>query len=319
MSERSKPQGNMLMRVLSGVLGLGLIIAAVLYSTQVGKTNEANSKVSNLTLDLGTANGKISSLNTDLTASKDKVTSLTADLATANGKVTSLNTDLGAANAKVTTLTSDLGTANGRVTSLTADLGTANGKVTSLTADLATANGKVTSLTLNVTKLSADLTVANANVTKLSNDLAAAIANVTKLNADLAAANAEVTKLTADLDKAEQDAADLAAVVLLIGYPRHFNSVSELTDWLAVDDTNNGTAYAGLRGSEKSFILQVKALQDGLIIGSRVGVSSTGGVSYGNVAIVGGSIYAINPATDQIILEGTTTAYPLYPVPLSLH
>ncbi len=326
MSEVNKPKGNKLMPILSGVLGLGLIVAAVLYSTQVSKTDEANGKISNLTLDLGTANGKINSLTSELTASKDRVTTLTADLGTTNGKVTSLSADLGTANTKVASLTSDLGSASARVTSLTTDLATANGRVTSLTASLSAANANITKLSAdlavanaNVTKLSADLATVNANVTRLSSDLAAANANVAKLTSDLAAANAQVTKLNADLATAKQDAADYAALVLVLAYPRHFNSVQELNSWLATDNTNSNTAYAGLTSSQRCYILQVNALQDGFLLPAAISVSSNGTVYYNNVAIVGGSVYAVNVLTDQIFLEGTTSTFPLYPVPLSLH
>ncbi|MGA3093922.1 MAG: tetratricopeptide repeat protein [Dehalococcoidales bacterium] len=210
-----------------------------------------------------------------------RITGLTAN-------VTSLEGQLTTEKANVATLQTQLTAANGQVTSLTADLATANGKVTSLTADLATANGKVTSLT-------SDLATANAKVTSTQ-------ASLDKANSDLAAALITNTTQAATL-KTVQD-------------PRHFDTLAELTAWLAKDDTNTNPAYASYSGYSKAFILQVKALRDGYILPACLDWDSSYIYSW-NVAVVGGIVYSIDPTTD-VLTQGPTfgSPPPSHPLPL---
>ncbi|MDO8716641.1 MAG: hypothetical protein Q7J73_07540 [Dehalococcoidales bacterium] len=166
--------GNMLLRIVSGVLAVVVIVAGVLYSMEVGKLNEAKQDIASLEGQLTTEKAHATDLQTQLTAAKAQATTLTADLTTANTKVTSLTADLATANTRVTGLTTDLATANTRIATLTADLATANARVTTLTTNLATANATIVTLT-------ADRAIANTQITSLTGELATANTNYRKV------------------------------------------------------------------------------------------------------------------------------------------
>jgi len=279
---------NTIFYAITAVLVVALIALGVFYGQGVGKLNKANTQITGLTANVTSLQGQLTAaqasvtdLQTQLAAAKGQVTSLTADLATANGKVTSLTADLTTANAKVTSTQASLDKAN-------ADLATANGKVTSLTSDLSTANTKVTSLT-------SDLTIANGKVTTLQ-------ASLDKANSDLAAAI--VTNATQ------------AATLRTVQYPRHFNSLTELTTFLAQDDTNTNPAYSGATSSTRAFILEIKAQRAGFLLPAQIWWDSSY-IYSDNIALVGASIYTVNPSTDAISYQiYYVTTPPLYPIPL---
>ncbi len=209
----------------------------------------------------------------------------------ANRNISNLEEQLTTEKAHVADLQAQLIAANTKATSLTTALVAADTKATSLTTDLAAANIKATSLTT-------DLTAANTRITTLITDLTAANTRISTLITDLATANATYRKVAS---------------------PRHFLSVQELTDWLAKDDTNNNTTYAGLRNSEKAYILQIKALRDGLLLPASL--TWLNGVVYNeNIAIIGGTSigasYSVDVATDRIGLKASVTPYSTYPLPL---
>ena len=232
--------------------------------------------------------GKLNKANDNIASLETNVTSLQSQLATEKASVASLQTQLAAEKANVADLQTQLTAAKGQITSLTADLATATAKVTSLTADLATANGKVTSLT-------ADLATANGAVTNLQGSLL-------KAGADLAAAVALNTTQAATLKKVQD--------------PRHFDTLAELTAWLAKDDTNTNPAYAAYSPAAKAYILQVKALRDGYILSTALDYDATSIYSW-NVAVAGGMVVMVNAANDAI-LTGPTFASPppSHPLPL---
>jgi septal ring factor EnvC (AmiA/AmiB activator) len=232
--------------------------------------------------------GKLNKANTQISDLTANVTSLEGQLTTEKANVASLQTQLAAEKANVANLQTQLTAAKGQVTSLTADLATANGKVTSLTTDLATANGKVTSLT-------SDLATANAKVTSTQ-------ASLDKANLDLATTVATIATQSTALKKVQD--------------PRHFDTLAELTAWLAKDDTNTNPAYASYSGYSKAFILQVKALRDGYLLPACLDWDPSYIYSW-NVAVVGGTVYSIDPTTD-VLTQGPTfgSPPPSHPLPL---
>jgi hypothetical protein len=128
-----------------------------------------------------------------------------------------------------------------------------------------------------------------------------------------------VTATQASLDRA---ASDLATAILTsssqavslkkVQDPGHFDTLTEITAWLAKDDTNTNPAYASLSNYSKAFILQVKALRDGYLLPACLDWDSSFIYTW-NAAIVGGTVYSIDPSTD------TLTKGPAFPVPPPSH
>jgi len=210
------------------------------------------------------------------------------------GKRNKANTQITALEAEVASLQTQLAAEQADAASLQNQLTTEKTIADSLQTQLTTANGKVSSLT-------ADLATANAKVTSTQ-------ASLDKANADLTAAKAANTNLTAELTKVKD--------------PRHFNSVQELTDWLAKDDTNTNSAYSSLTTAARAYVLQVKALRDGYLLPAQLALAQLPDSTYvilgANLAIVGADTYSVNPATDAISLViSFATALPSHPLPLS--
>jgi len=272
---------NPIFYAITAVLAIALIALGIFYGQGMGKLNKANTQITTL-------EANVTTLQTQLDAEKATAADLQTKLTAANSQVTSLTADLATANAKVTSLTADLATANAKVTSLTADLATANAKVTSLTADLATANANVTSLTASLATANAKVTTTQASLDKANSDLAAAlVANATQ-----------------------------AATLRTVQDPRHFNSLTELTNFLAQDDTNTNPAYSALQPSGKAYVLQIKALRAGFLLPAQIDWDATNIYSE-NIAVIGSGIYEVFASSDTVYY-GTSFSYtpPLHPLPL---
>jgi peptidoglycan hydrolase CwlO-like protein len=196
--------------------------------------------------------------------------------------------------------------------------------------NLRKADDRVTALETNVTglegQLAAETASANAlqaNLTKAQSDLNTSQSQVTSLTADLTAANAAVTATKASLDKSTSDLAaavstntSQAASLKKVQDPRHFDTLAELTAWLANDDTNTNPAYASLSSYSKAFILQVKALRDGYLLPACLDWDANYIYTW-NVALVGGTIYSIDPSTD-VLTKGPAFSNPppSHPLPM---
>ena len=226
--------------------------------------------------------GKLNKANQNITSLEANVTSLTGQLTAEKATVADLQTQLAAQKATVADLQTQLAATK-------SDLTASQAKVTSLTSDLSTANASVTSLTAN-------LATANGKITTIQ-------ASLDKANADLAVANATINTQTTTLKKIQN--------------PRCFNSLQELTDWLAKDDTN--TKYASLDPVSRCYVLQSRALNDGFLLSASTRIDSTTHTAYlSNQAWIGGTLYGVNSATDQIfIFDSGYPPIPLYPIPQS--
>ena len=285
----TKPQGTGkgLFISIAALLGVVVLAMAIFAFMQTGKLNDARINVANLEQDVSNLEANVSTLEGQLTTEKANVASITGQLADEKTRSAGIQTELTNTKGTLATAQGNLTTAQGRITTLEADLSTSKANATKLQTDLDTANAKVTSIQAELTKAAADLTKANA-------DLA-------KANTDLVAAKATNTSLTGDLNKIKD--------------PRHFNTLQELTDWLAKDDTNTNPAYAALRGAEKAYILQVKALRDGFLLPASLDWDSQY-IYYGNLAIAGNMLVGVDPTTDTIY-QGPNYNIPSHPLPLT--
>jgi predicted nucleic acid-binding Zn-ribbon protein len=196
-----------------------------------------------------------------------------------------------------------LKTAESEIVTLEGDVSTLKGNVFTLETDLTAAETEVA-------RLDGELAAAQATVSVLEAELAAAGAIVSTLQTDLAAAQAQVSTLEADLAAAQAQVSTLSEELRTIRSPRHFKTITELTDWLAQDDTD--TAYLGKSFDEMAFILQVRALRDGYLLPA---FAATGGFGF-NVAAIGNVLYSIDPVDDDTGWAMNIDPLLLYPLPL---
>ena len=108
----------------------------------------------------------------------------------------------------------------------------------------------------------------------------------TALEHQLAVRDSELLSLKEELEKAQ---------------PRHFSSLEELKTWLANDNTNE-SLYSPDNFSCIDFALTLQkcALADGYILSTEV---LPVGAHWVNAAVIGDSVYYIEPQEDRIILE----------------
>lgn len=140
------------------------------------------------------------------------------------------------------------------------------------------------------------------------------------LESSLEKALAKETELTGEVDKLQEEIATLQEnnsslndELKKIMYPRHFQSVTELKEWLRQDDTN--TKYADEDWGNLCFILQVKALRDGYLL-PVFSYSGEDAVIVGNRAHIGDEIYTIWADEDYVEYYDYAEFLPLRPLPL---
>lgn len=183
-------------------------------------------------------------------------------------------------------------------------LGEAESEIVALEGNVATLEGTISTLEANVSTL-------EGSVSTLETDLAESEATVSTLEADLETANSRVTSLEEDVKTQQTINLSLSAELKKVKDPRHFSSLTELTDWLQQDDTN--TKYADKSNAQKAFILQVRALRDGYLLTSWI-FDRNDGMSY---AFIGDKFYFVYPENDDTLAGGATIQpLPSRPLPL---
>ncbi|MBT9141475.1 MAG: Peptidyl-prolyl cis-trans isomerase B [Dehalococcoidia bacterium] len=265
------------------VLVIGIIVIGYFLWQQTDKLEEAESEIVAL-------EGNVSALQTNLTESEATVSSLGAQLAVANAEIVALEGNVAA-------LQTNLTESEATVSSLGAQLAVANAEIVALEGNVAALQTNLTESEATVSSLGAELAVANAEIVALEGNVAA-------LQTKLTESEAAVSSLEADLHNAQsalwvQENINLALSEELekVKYPRHFESLAELTDWLYKDDTD--TKYADEDIANLSFILQVRALRDGYLLPVRLFVEGED-VYVVNNAVVGDSIYLVWADDDHI-------------------
>jgi len=81
---------------------------------------------------------------------------------------------------------------------------------------------------------------------------------------------------------------------------RHFNSLDELKEWLAEDDTDQILYSDEFNCIDFALQLQERALADGYILSTEVLPIA---YHWANIAVVGDVFYVIEPQDDRIILK----------------
>lgn len=171
------------------------------------------------------------------------------------------------------------------------DLNAAKSQVTTLQGQVGTLQG-------NVSSLQTQLNQEQTKSASIENDLTQAEDQITALNKQVTSNQATI--------------GEQANQIKTMKYPRHFNSLNELTNWLQSDDTN--IKYAGLSNSQISFILQIRAARDGYLLPVRLPIGGT--LEYiTNMAIIGDSAYSVRGNDDFVERWITISpAMPSYPI-----
>ncbi len=161
-----------------------------------------------------------------------------------------------------------------------------------------------------------------ANTASLEKQIASMVANRTDTELKLANAQADIKVLADEQKNLEADLQALTSKnqalideLTKIKYPRHFNSLTELTNWLQKDDTNTNSRYANLTILEKGYILEVRALMDGYLLPVRMPMGGTTDYIV-NTAVIGDTIYGIRVTDDYVDRWGSVQALPAHPIPV---
>ncbi len=137
--------------------------------------------------------------------------------------------------------------------------------------------------------------------------------DVATLEGDVATLEGDVATLEGNVATLEGTVSTLSAELKKVKDPRHFSSLTELTDWLQKDDTN--TKYANEDPTRRAFILQVRALRDGYLLPATL--YSEYEVSYViNKAVIEGYTYSVWSDSDDVYLDIYTGLLPSHPLPL---
>ncbi len=195
----------------------------------------------------------------------------------------------------------------------TSKLGDAESEIVSLEGDVTTLEGDVSTLEGNVSTLEGNVATLEGNVSTLETDLAESEAAVTTLETDLESVNSQIGNLQSDVSTQRTINSSLSAELKKVQYPRHFQSIQELTDWLYEDDTD--TVYANEEWDNLCYILQVRALRDGFLL--PVAVYEEGPTLYMvNSALIGDSAYYVWASDDYTEWQSYIQPVPSYPLPL---
>lgn len=208
----------------------------------------------------------------NLNGTRQDLDSLQQNFSELTVKANNLEIELAAEQANVNNLNTQLASEKATVASLQTELASTKG-------DLSTTQNALAAAEARIVVLEEEIGAAETRISTLENEIA-------KINTELAAALASNTKLTSDLNA--------------IRSPRHFNSLQELTQWLAQDDTNTNPLYATMDSLDRAYVLQVKAMRDGYIM-SLFAVPADYGIIYVNCAIAGGMFCLVDADDDSII------------------
>ncbi len=177
-------------------------------------------------------------------------------------------------------------------------------------SEIVALEGDVSALEVNVTTLAGDITALAGNVSTLETELAESAATAATLAADLGTANSTVSNLRSDLSTQQMINLSLSSGLKMVKDPRHFSSLTELTDWLHDDDTD--TRYASDTMAEKACILQVSALRDGYLLPAFIFEDGDGR----NLAAIEDELWGVRPDDDDTYFITYIEPLPSRPLPL---
>ena len=188
-----------------------------------------------------------------------------------------------------------------------------------LASQLGSKNSKLSDAEQQVESLQAQVSTLNSNLSSTQNSLSTTQAKVTSLQTDLNSTTAKADSLQKQIDSLNESVSDKQSTIAAqaselqtMSYPRHFNSIVELTNWLQQDNTD--AIAAGLTNPEISFILQIHAARDGYLLPVRLPIA--GSLDYiTNMAVIGDVVYSVRGKDDFVERWGSVSpALPSYPI-----
>lgn len=176
------------------------------------------------------------------------------------------------------------------------------------------------SCTPETVRLRDELEDAQSQIVTLQESVSSLEEEVSTLQASLSDSEASVSSLEAELESAQNaltaqhDAnSALAEEMKTMKDPRHFQSLTELTDWLRQDDTNEVYGYEDPLIA--AYILQVRALRDGYLLPTDIDLVD--GKAISNSAVIEDELYWVIPTTDEILFAAYIMPVPpSHPLPL---
>lgn len=172
---------------------------------------------------------------------------------------------------------------------------------------LGEAESKIATLQDEVATLQESNSTLQTKLADSENKTVALQANLDVANTRIGALNDTITSLRGTISTQADE-------LKKIKYPRHFASLTELTNWLQKDDTN--LKYSGITQQQLGYILQVKALQDGYLLPVRTPVVAVGFTELDtNFAIIGDVVYTVQASNDSVARWALAAPLPSYPIP----
>ena len=183
-----------------------------------------------------------------------------------------------------------------------------NGKVGNLNDDLKASEAQVATLQSQVNGLQSERTDLQGKLTSSQN-------NLTSRDASLATANTQIAALKTDVDSKQGTITAQAAEIKKMKYPKHFNTIDELANWLQKDNTNTLFANpSAIQKAQLAFVLQIRAAREGYFLSTNMPVAGNLDLIV-NRALVGDVIYEIRAWDDFTQRWGTVSpAMPSYPI-----
>lgn len=154
-------------------------------------------------------------------------------------------------------------------------------------------------------RVTSELTKAQAEASSLKTDRDA-------VNKELGEIKAEIEKLKADVAAQRTINASLTDDLKKLSSPRHFQTLTELNDWLRKDNTD--IEYAFESYGNQAFILQIRALRDGYLL-PVYAYTDASSVYFGNTAFIDGEIYNVYAEDDYIEFYDYGTILASQPLP----
>ncbi len=186
---------------------------------------------------------------------------------------------------------------------------------------LGKANKKVADANAQIATLQSQLSSAQSSVSSLQTQLAAAQKDASDQKTALQAANGQIASLNQQVGNLNSTVNTQAAQIKTMMYPRHFATVTELSNWLQKDDTDKlfgsipPLQLTDLQKAQMAIVLQIKAARDGFIITTNLPLlGGLGGIT--NRALIGDTVYSVRAYDDFVEHIGNISpALPSYPIP----
>ena len=212
------------------------------------------------------------------------------------------------------------GVAQGKYDDVLAQLRTSQQELQSVKAELASAQAEVSEMNAKLEAMKTAPEPKQPDVEAISNELESTKTELEIAKTSLAESIKNNSSLKTDLQKANEDIntqlkanSTLSEELKRVKYPRHFESLQELKEWVQKDDTD--TLYPDASDIELAYILQARAAGDGYILPAYLQFMGGNVRILYNIAIIGEQIYNVR-AKDDLIAPYlfAQLRLPLYPV-----